>query len=323
MSVSEFDIIDQYFKPKLSRSDVTVGVGDDCAVLDVPAGSQLVSTIDTLISGIHFPADTSAQDIVCKSIAVNLSDLAAMGATPSWMSLAISLPVVDAHWLEQFSTALHSALAKYEVELIGGDTTKGDLSISIHAMGFVEKGKAMLRSNAKPGDLIYVSGYLGDAALGLAIHQKKINAVEDADYFLQRLNRPVARVALGQHLKEFCSCAIDISDGLFSDLNHILKSSGCGARINTDRLPLSAPARQLLAIDNINIKPHELMSGDDYELCFTVPEKNIEHIQAISKQLDIALSCIGSIDDSKQLICFDGESNLVDITKSGFNHFIR
>ena len=281
MSLSEFDLIDLFFKPLTSRSDVSLGIGDDCAVLDVPAGSQLVSTIDTLISGTHFPEDTSAKDIAKKSVAVNLSDLAAMGATPSWVSLAISLPKVDTEWLEAFSASFHQALAEYNVVLIGGDTTKGDLSITIHAMGFVEQGKAMLRANAKPGDLIFVSGYLGDAALGLAIKQNRVNRCENNSYFINRLNRPDARVQLGQKLKDYCCCAIDISDGLFSDLTHILNGSLCGAEINVDKLPLSAPAMQLLGTKELNIKAHELMSGDDYELCFTVSEDNLDYIQGI------------------------------------------
>lgn len=323
MNLSEFDLIEQYFTLLNTRNDVAVGLGDDCAALDVPTGCQLVSTIDTLISGTHFPEDTSAEDIAKKAVAVNLSDLAAMGAIPAWVSLAISLPDVDQRWLTAFSASLHQALAEYNVALIGGDTTKGHLSITIHAMGFVETGKAMLRTAAKPGDLIFVSGYLGDAALGLAIKQNKIKYSKNARYFIDRLNRPDARVVLGQKLKDYCCCAIDISDGLFSDLTHILNNSSCGALVNIDKLPLSAHAVKLLASKDINIKANALMSGDDYELCFTVSANNINQIQAISKQLELPLTCIGEITEKRQLRCINDNGELVDIKNSGFNHFSK
>jgi len=322
MDTSEFDIIDQYFKASRSRKDVAVGVGDDCAVLDVPVGKQLAITTDTLISGVHFFEHNTAEDIACKAVTVNLSDLASMGAEPAWMSLALTLPEVDHQWLEEFSDSFFQSIDKFGIQLIGGDTTKGALSITIQAIGFVEPGRSMLRANANPGDLIYVSGTLGDAALGLALMRGKLSIVdENASYFINRLNRPAARLELGQAISEYSTCAIDISDGIFADLNHILDASLCGASIEIDKLPLSSHLREYLADKKHQKEIIQLMSGDDYELCFTVNEKHSPAIQAISEQYGIPLTSIGVINDGDSLDCIDGKGDKVDISKTGFNHF--
>lgn len=322
MFSSEFDVIEKYFKSSARRDDVVLGIGDDCAVLEVPDGKQLLSSSDTLIAGVHFPEDTDAGDIAAKALAVNLSDLAAMGAVPAWVSLAITLPEQDPLWLQEFSSALHAEISKQGLQLIGGDTTRGALSVTVQVMGFVDRGKAMLRSNAKAGDLVCVSGSLGDAALGLQIKQGEVSvAAEDAAYFLQRLNRPQARVELGLTLADICRCAIDISDGLFADLGHILKASGCGATIELDKLPLSQPMRRYLEEANDAINVYELMRGDDYELCFTVSGKLVSDIDEIAASLELPINCIGIIDEGSGLRCVDPAGNSIDTSHSGYDHF--
>jgi len=319
MSDSEFDVIDQYFKSDFLRDDVSVGIGDDCALLDVPQNKQLVTTTDTLISGVHFPAETNPEDIASKVLAVNLSDLAAMGAQPTWITLALTIPAVDHQWLEAFSISFHRELKQYNVQLIGGDTTKGPLSITVQAMGTVDKNKSMLRSNAKSADLIYVSGCLGDAALGLMLHQKKTTSI-NASYFIGRLNRPDARVELGQALTEYCNCAIDISDGLFADLGHILESSGCGAEVILNKIPVSTQMQNYLANEDTKVGIHKLMRGDDYELCFTVSKDKGADIQKLGEQLNIPLTCIGIITEGEGMT-FINNGKVVYVKSSGFNHF--
>ena len=287
---------------------------------NVPADKQLVTSTDTLVSGVHFPEKTSPADIACKSIAVNLSDLAAMGAEPAWLTLALTLPEIDHSWLQDFSTGFHQQLKKYNVQLIGGDTTKGPLSITIQAMGFVTANKSMLRNKAKSGDRIYVSGSLGDAALGLNFLQKKTPCSANDDYFISRLNRPEARVELGQLLAEHCHCAIDVSDGLFADLGHILESSQCGAEITLNKIPVSSQMKNYLTEENKALGIHQLMTGDDYELCFTVSEENEASIKNISEQLNIALTNIGVITQG-QGITFINKGKVVYVPATGFDHF--
>jgi len=322
MGTSEFDVIDLYFKPGRSREDVIVGIGDDCAVLDVPTGKRLLTSTDTLIAGLHFPEHTSPEDIAAKTVAVNFSDLAAMGAEPTWVTLALTLPDVDHRWLKAFSSSFHRAIDEYNVQLIGGDTTKGNLSLTLQVMGFIDVGKCMLRANAKPGDLIFVSGYLGDAALGLAMQQKKIALPDEAaTYCLDRLNRPTARVELGQAISDYSKCAIDISDGLFVDLTHIMDASQCGANIELNSIPLSAPVRKYLADITNQLELRELMTGDDYELCFTADESHSQTIYAIAEKYHIPITCIGIINSSKELTCTEGNGHAIDILHTGFDHF--
>lgn len=245
-----------------------------------------------------------------------------MGAVPAWISLALTLPEIDHQWLKKFSASFHRSIDKYDVQLIGGDTTKGNLSITIQVMGFADPVKSMLRSNAKPGDSIYVSGTLGDAALGLALMLDKLSIVDDnASYFINRLNRPSARVELGHAISRYCRCAIDISDGIFADLSHILDASRCGANIEIDKLPLSNQLREYLAKEKHHNEIVKLMSGDDYELCFTVAEKHTAAIRSISEKLNIPLTKIGVINDGDSLVCVDDKGGEIDMQQTGFNHF--
>ena len=274
---SEFDIIRQYFTSSVSsqsRADVVLGIGDDAAILDMAdhhQHEQLVQSVDTLIAGVHFPVETSPEDIAYKALAVNLSDMAAMGAQPAWFTLAITLPDDDEAWLKAFSGSLFSLANEYNMQLIGGDTTHGPLCISITINGFVPAGKALTRNTAQVTDKIYVSGTIGDAALALASMQGQCLLREDSTSYLDdKLNRPAARIELGLLLRDFASSCIDISDGLIADLEHITDNSNVGATIIFEKIPLSKEFNSNLT-DETLIIPLVLSGGDDYELCFTIP----------------------------------------------------
>lgn len=323
---NEFDIIKKYFSPEVLRDDVELTGGDDCAIVSPPLNRQLLITTDTLISGVHFPKNTSAEDIAYKAIMVNLSDLAAMGAAPAWMTLAISLPasIVDnnARWLQTFSQQFNSVLSKFNISLIGGDTTKGDLSITITALGFADKDKIMRRDKAQASDRIYVTGELGDAAIGLHavidnLNDKKLSAC------MQKLNRPEARVNFAQELACYAKCAIDVSDGLVADLGHILKASACGADIRLSAIPVSSSAQYYFdAYNNAKTDWSLLLAhGDDYELCFTVNKMYQTGVAKLAKKHQLTLSCIGEITDSKKLEFYDKDNKLINFPGTGFKHF--
>lgn len=316
MSVSEFDIITRYFqRPKPTRDDVLLGIGDDAALLQVPAGKQLVVAVDTLVAGRHFPEQTAAADIGYKALAVNLSDLAAMGATPAWATLSLTLPAVDATWLQAFADGFFMLADEYSVALVGGDTTRGPLSVTVQVHGFVEPGKALQRDTARPGDVVYVSGIPGEAACAL---QQMLAGETPEDILLQRLNRPQPRVVLGQDLAGLASAAIDISDGLLADLGHLLTASGCGATLWPDRLPRS-PALQAIPIEQA--LSCQLDGGDDYELCFTLPEDKREALAAVQAQHAVTLHEIGKLEARAGLRCVydDGRSETPEV--HGYDHF--
>jgi thiamine-monophosphate kinase len=264
--MDEFELIAKFFTQQhISRADVILDIGDDCALLDIPADHHVAITTDTLVNGVHFPAETNAFDIGYKSLAVNLSDLAAMGATPAWVTLALTLPLLDETWMAEFSRGFFALATRHQVQLIGGDITHGPLSITITAQGLLPKNQAITRSGAKPGDFIYVTHTLGDAGFGLLAMQNKM--VLPPEIFA-RLNRPEPRVDIGIKLRNIASSAIDISDGLVSDLGHILKKSHVGATIYVDQLPLSITLREMLPSEEAITLA--LSAGDDYELCFTI-----------------------------------------------------
>jgi thiamine-monophosphate kinase len=295
MAQDEFAIIQQYFSDIGKPSANTVlGIGDDAAVVEVPAGFQQVVSMDTLIAGVHFPRDTPAGDIAYKALAVNLSDLAAMAATPSWFLLSLSMPQTDTPWLEAFAEGLRQTCAAFELQLIGGDTCHGVLSISIQVAGLVPTGEFVTRSGARPGDLVLVSGRLGAAGLGLAHLQNRIDLPQEwRAECLRALNRPRPRLELSDFLRRFASAAIDISDGLQGDLAHILKASQCGALIDRADVPV------LPWIEQQNLYPLALGAGDDYEICCTVPSRHRSEIESWNrKHPACSLTCIGEITDS-------------------------
>ena len=304
--MAEFSIIDTYFNRKNANS-VDLGVGDDSALLTPPPQQQLVICADTLVAGRHFPIDTDPHAIGWKSVAVNLSDIAAMGATPHSILLALSLPQIDHDWLKAFSQGLYDCCDQFGVSLIGGDTTQSPhLTLSVTALGWVDIGQAVPRSGAKPGDLVCVSGTVGDAAF----------ALQHLGHPLQkRLDYPTPRCQLGAALKGLAHSMIDISDGLAQDLGHILKASQVGAKLQLENLPIS-PTLQTL--DDAQKWQYALAGGDDYELCFTISPQNYQKL--LQKQLDVPISIIGKIQPQHGLTF---EKNDVDhlLQFNGYQHF--
>ena len=324
MSLGEFDLIKHYFQDKTVIKDngVTLGIGDDCAILDVPDGHQLAVSTDTLVCDVHFFADVDPYRLGYKALAVNLSDLAAMGATPKWASLAITLPDMDELWLAEFSRGFFELADKFNVSLIGGDTTKGPLSITVSVKGIIPRGLALQRAQAKVGDLICVSGNLGDGGVGLACKLKEEN-IEDKQYFIDALELTQPRIELGILLRTLASSCIDISDGLTQDLKHILKASACGALLDIDKLPLSPALIKEVAIATVSRKhalQYALTGGDDYELLFTISADNLCQLQQKGDEQDITV--IGSVCQQQQpLIQLFEYKQPVSFSQQGWDHF--
>ncbi|MGH8460545.1 MAG: thiamine-phosphate kinase [Stenotrophobium sp.] len=311
--MDEFSLIRQYFADLTpARHDVLLGIGDDCALLDVPAGCELAITTDTLVSGRHFPESTAPADIGWKSLAVNLSDIAAMGAQARWFTLALTLPSADAQWLEAFASGLRKLAVISGVALIGGDTTRGPLSITITALGTVSKGQALKRTGAQAGDAICVTGTLGDAALAL----RQIAEPGLTPYLLTRLNRPTPRLSAGLALRDLAHAAIDLSDGLAGDLAHVLRASCVGAVIVAGRLPSSAdfvalaPEDQRLSL--------QIQGGDDYELCVCMPH---EAVAVAATRLDVPLTVIGHVTAEPDLRWVDANGANIALSPQGYLHF--
>ncbi len=310
--MDEFALIRRYFDRQTQASGVDVGIGDDGAVLTPDPSKQQVQVIDTLVEGVHFPVHTNAADIAYRCVAVNLSDIAAMGASPRWMTLALTLnnadePSVDEQWVESFADGLFEAAAIFDVALIGGDTTSGPVvTVTVAVTGEVETGEALLRSGAKEGDSIYVTGTVGDAAAGLKLLQRG----EPDEFLCTRFLRPTPRVAIGRALIGRASAAIDISDGLAGDLEKLLAASGVGGEIEIADLPLSAALRSHFDADQQ--RNLALTGGDDYELCFTSSVPDIETMHGISK--------IGTVTAGQHLRCLH-HGSVVEVDASGYRHF--
>lgn len=319
--MGEFDLIKRYFLRKSLQNDVILSVGDDCAITSIPTGYQLAITTDTLVEGTHFLPSISPADLAYKSVAVNLSDLAAMGATPTWMSLALTLPEIKEEWLAEFSQSLFAILERYGVSLIGGDTTKGSLSITLTAQGFLPENQGLFRHQAKVDDWIFVSGFLGDSAAGLNLLLKNRKIENESDrYLIQRHLRPTPRVELGLALRSFSCCALDISDGLLADLGHILEHSQVGAEIYLENLPLS---RHLCTqYEQTQAEILALTGGEDYELCFTVSEEKREEMEQVLRSQGIKVTCIGKIlpQTSGLNLLKNGEKVALP-AHCGFDHF--
>ncbi len=319
---AEFDIISRYFRRPASNA--VLGIGDDAALIAAPAHNELAISTDTLVCGTHFFPDTDPYKLGYKSLAVNLSDMAAMGATPCWALLALTLPddlvKHKTSWLTEFSAGFFALADEYHVTLIGGDTTAGPLNICVQIIGEVTTGKALRRSGAQLGDDIWISGYLGDAALALNHELKKISlAAEEIAQCLPALLMPEARVALGQCLIGLAHSAIDISDGLLADLGHILTASEKAACITMDKIPCSTLLKKYLymplAIECL------LSGGDDYELCFTASPDNRNKIASLAEELDIHLTRIGEVCSGKGVIVKDGQGKIITLENSGYEHF--
>ena len=320
MSLSEFEIIEQYFRDLTGNDDqVVLGIGDDAAVIAVPPGRQLVTSVDTLVGGVHFFFDTHPMDIGYKSLAVNLSDLAAMGATPRWCLLSLSMQHQKQAWLEYFAQGFAAVAKEYNVSLVGGDLSRGLLSITVQVMGLVDEDRFLTRAGANAGDLIYISGTLGGPALAIKSLQSERDQYPPAsEQSMRRLNRPEPRIELGKALAGIASACIDISDGLTADLGHILKQSGKGAEVNVAKIPVSEDVQQ--TEDPNRLYQLVLAGGDDYELCFTVPEDQVGELDAIQSSHEIALTCIGRVMDGTTIKWIREAGSEIAIPEQGYEH---
>ncbi|QTR51823.1 thiamine-phosphate kinase [Candidatus Thiothrix anitrata] len=314
--MSEFDLIRDYFRWGGSPDSVRVGVGDDAAILRVPQGCELVVSVDTFNAGIHFPHETPPHAIGYKALAVNLSDLAAMGATPAWFTLAISLPQADTHWVAELARGMRELAQQHNIFLVGGDTTRGALSITVQVMGFVPCGAGLLRSHAQHGDLIAVSGTLGDAAAGLAVVQQRLQLpTAAADYCVHRLNYPTPRNPLSDLLLQYAHACMDISDGLVADLEHILRASGVGARLDRELVPCSAALQLMSEAQRLNFA---LSGGDDYELLFTLPSSALPVLTRAAGSLGVRITVIGQVDEMQQGLLIN---HRFSDGRRGYEHF--
>lgn len=318
-SLSEFELIRRYFAALTpARDDVLLGVGDDAALLRVPPGMELAVSIDTLVAGTHFLPEVPPLRLGHKALAVNLSDLAAMGAEPAWATLALTLPAVDSGWLQGFAEGFAELAGRYRVQLVGGDTTRGPLSLTLQLHGFVPEGEALRRRGGRPGDRIYVTGHLGDAALALLrLHRE--GALRVPPSLLRRLEMPQPRVEAGLALRGVASSAIDISDGLLADLGHLLEAGGVGARIELERLPLSGEATEFIA-ESGDWSP-VLAGGDDYELCFTLPPERSREVDEIARRLRLAMTPIGEITREPGLCVMLPGGRPWEGRAKGYDHF--
>jgi thiamine-monophosphate kinase len=312
----EFALIDRIRARVQPRADVALGIGDDAAVLDLPAGQQLVVACDTLVAGVHFPAETTAADIGWKALAVNLSDLAAMGATPAWCTLALTLPDADADWVEAFLDGFLAAAEEHDITLVGGDTTSGPLSITVTAHGLVPAGQALRRDGARDGDEVWITGSIGDAAGALQQWRARGPASAKLRY---RLDHPTPRVPAGLALRGLASACIDISDGLAADLGHVLKASQLGARIDLGRLPTSRTLAD--HFDEATRWPLQLAGGDDYELCFTAPPSAAFAIEQAMAACDTTATVIGQLRAGTGLRLLTPEGEDYALPSAGFQHF--
>jgi thiamine-monophosphate kinase len=314
--MSEFALIDRLRARVLARGDVTLGIGDDAALLQVPPGHELAVTTDTLVAGVHFPLDTAVADLGWKALAVNLSDLAAMGAAPAWCTLALTLPDADAAWVDAFLDGFVELADQHRVALVGGDTTRGPLAVTITAHGLVPAGQALRRDAARAGDDVWVTGTLGDAAGALAQH------LAGGPYSAKlrwRLDRPTPRVDVGLALRGLAHAAVDVSDGLLADLGHVLRASGVGARLDLGRLPTS----RTLADHFDERRRWELQTsgGDDYELCFTAPPSRALAIEQALAGFDTAATVVGHVVAGHDIVCTTPDGEAWQPAAAGFDHF--
>jgi thiamine-monophosphate kinase len=320
VSLSEFDLIERYFRGcGAKRADVRVGVGDDAAILECPAGAELVAAVDTLVDGVHFPHGSAPASIGHRALAVNLSDLAAMGARPAWSLLALTLPQADESWLSEFAAGMAALARAHDVALVGGDTTSGPLCVTVQVLGHVPRSSAMLRSGGRAGDAIFVSGTPGDAAAGLAIEQGRLPAGEDAAAYLrERFLYPAPRLALGECLRRYASACIDVSDGLLGDAAKLARASGCGVEIAHDELPVSEAL--VHAVGEERARELALTGGDDYELCFSVRPAHVGRLLVELPPERWGYTRIGTLRESPGAdVLRDG--NVMSLSDCGYDHF--
>lgn len=317
--MDEFALIRRYFDRPIDDQSVRLGIGDDAALIEPAPDRELICAVDTIVAGTHYPDDLPPFDVGYRSVAVNLSDFAAMGGRPRWMTLALTIPAADPAWLSLFAQGLFTAASEAKVSLIGGDTTRGPATVvSIHMLGDVHPGKALRRSGARAGDRILVTGTPGDAAAGLSLLQSGSDQTAESEYLIGRFVRPKARVDFASSIASLASAAIDLSDGLYADLQKLLSASKAGAALDLTLLPLSAAI--LAKFDRGKAIDLALGGGDDYELCFTASPSADAGIHALAKQNRLPVTRIGEVVSGDSILCTrDGEQ--YEYTDSGYRHF--
>ena len=329
----EFDLIRRYLAPLSAKVPGAFALTDDAAVLPPRPGLETVVTMDTLVAGVHFLETTRPEDIAAKAIRVNLSDLTAMGADPAFYTLSLALPKngdIDADWLERFCQSLGAEQELFGVSIIGGDTvsTPGPLTVTLTAFGYVEQGQAIKRSTANQGDLVVVSGTIGDAALGLEALRGQLERLSQpaSDFLISQHNRPQPQVKLGRRLRSVASAAIDVSDGLLQDLGHICTASHVAALVELDKVPVSPALEEAIGLSPRN-KIDVLSGGDDYQLLFTLPSSRELELEKISQECQVNLTVIGKIQQESPAAAestvrvVDEEGKSVEVTATGFRHF--
>ena len=321
--MDEFELIERYFsRLGAVRSDVALGVGDDAALISVPEGAELVAAVDTIVAGRHFPPDSDAHSIGHRALAVNLSDLAAMGATPAWATLALTLPDAEPAWLERFSSGFSQLAAEHGIALVGGDTTAGPLTVSVQLMGHVPRGAALRRGGAREGDLLAVTGTLGDAGAGLALATHALAARDPsaARELKRRFEYPTPRVELGLAARGVATAAMDLSDGLAGDLPRLAAASGLAAHVEIDRLPLSRALES--QADAQQARDWALGAGDDYELLLAVPPERFPGLEARAAQLNLRLTAIGELRRGTR-VAWTLHGAEIEVQLRGYDHFRR
>ncbi len=313
-----------YFANLTGQSGVALGIGDDAALLNVTPGQQLVMASDTLVAGVHFPETASGREVATRALCVNLSDMAAMGANPRWFTLALTLPrdKANTEWLADFSGGLGDIAERYNVALVGGDTTSGPLTLTLTLVGEVAVGEALTRGGAGPGDAVFVTGSLGDGAAALELITNNRRLQRNSDRLLQRFYCPEPQIQAGLKLRSVASACIDISDGLMADLGHICKASGVSAVIQTEQLPI---ATEILELSPLDALEWALCGGDDYQLCFTVAADKLAKVKALIEFGELDACRIGTINPSDKSInavsVIDKNNRLLTVEKLGYNHF--
>lgn len=317
--MDEFALIRRFFDRPMQDDSVRLGIGDDAALIEPEPGRELICAVDTIVAGTHYPADLPPFDVGYRSVAINLSDIAAMAGRPRWMTLALTIPNADKGWLSLFAEGFFTAAVEANVSLVGGDTTRGEIAvISVHLLGDVDPGKAIKRSGAKPGDSIFVTGTPGDAAAGLSLLKSGTDQSSESEYLIGRFVRPTARIAYASSVANIANAAIDLSDGLYADLEKLLLASGTGAIVELSKLPLSAGLLAKFDYDDaVNLA---LGGGDDYELCFTASQSDDAEVLELAKQHRLSVTRIGKVVTGKGISCTrDGAP--FEYTDPGYRHF--
>ena len=318
--MDEFDLIGRYFEPlQLADSNIKLGIGDDAAIVDLSGNHSITTAVDTLVEGVHFPIGMEANAVGYRSLAVNLSDFAAVGATPKYATLALALPAIDPEWLQAFAEGIGQGLREADISLIGGDTCEGALTITIQLIGTID-GAPMRRQDAKVGDTLLVSGTLGDARAGLELMKSSDGIAEGhRKVLVERFKRPQARLTLGAAVRRYANAAIDLSDGLLADVGHVVTSSGCSAEIQVDRLPVSNEIQAIYGRERA--LEYAIAGGDDYELVLSVSRRYLDRVMQVSADVSVPLTAVGRVITGSGVVCLDPEGQKLSLDLKGYRHF--